>query len=87
MAINVSIDPNLEAFVMHEIEVGQYSSPAEVVNQSLEMMRARQKLRTYTKEEIIASLTDSEEQIARDEGFEASEVFDKLRERLVISAE
>lgn len=82
MAINVSISSEMETFVKREVESGHYSSAEELVNQGLEMLRAKVSLRQYTRNEIIERLAESEAQIARGEGREASEVFSEIKAKL-----
>lgn len=79
--MNVSITPELEAFVAEEVKTGLYQSASEVVRAGLRRLKEDKERKPY----LVSSLSELEQKLLvgireldRGEGIPAVKVFERL---------
>ena len=81
--MNVSLTPELEAFVQQKVESGRYTSASEVVREALRLLEKRDQReaeREAALEEFQAELDRRIASLDRGEGIEIEEAFARLRQ-------
>ena len=80
ITLNVSLTPELDAFLRNEVASGRYKTPNEVVHDALRLLERQERER----EEALAGLKDKlargAEQAERGELLDGNQVFDEFRE-------
>lgn len=66
--MNVSLTPELEAFVQQKVESGRYSSASEVVRESLRLLEKRDSRDREINEEIRRKVQEGIDELDRGEG-------------------
>lgn len=84
--MNVSLTPELEKFVQHEVGSGLYQTASEVIRAGLRRLKQDQQERLpampRTRDELEAQLLQSMEALDRGEGVDGEEVLRRLRQRI-----
>jgi antitoxin ParD1/3/4 len=76
--LNVSLTPELEAFVASRVASGRYESASEVVRAALRLLEAEEGEREAARAEVRRKIEVGLEQIRRGEVFDGEAVFDEL---------
>jgi antitoxin ParD1/3/4 len=79
--MNVSLTPELEAFVQSRVATGRYQTASEVVREGLRLLEQRERDREDILEEIRAKISRGTEQADRGELIDGEAVFEKIRQR------
>lgn len=79
--MNVSLTPELEAFVTKKVESGLYGSQSEVVREGLRLLLERDRLTEARVDELRAEIATGLEQARRGELVPGEEVFAGLRRK------
>lgn len=80
--VNISITPELDAFLQSRVESGRYQTTSEVVREALRLLEHREKERDEAFLQLRAKLETAAAQAARGELLNGEEVFEELREML-----
>ncbi len=75
----VSLTPNLEQFIQHEVKSGRYSSPSEVIREAVRLLQERKQLARSRDEEIRRGIRLAREQMERGEDQDGQELLRELR--------
>lgn len=76
--MNVSLTPELEAFVSSRISSGRYQSASEVVRAGLRLLEQEELEREVARRDIEQKIALGLEQARRGELLDGDEVFDEL---------
>lgn len=76
--MNVSLTPELEAFIDTRVASGRYQSASEVVRAGLRLLEAEEREREAALAEVGQKIEVGLEQIRRGEVFDGEAVFDEL---------
>lgn len=79
--MNLPLDPASEQIIQREVELGHFSTPAEVVAHSLALLEDENFWLTANKEALNRRLDESVAQIERGEGMTGEELKAFLDER------
>lgn len=79
--MNISLTPELTAFIQSQVQSGMYHSASEVVRDGLRLLKDREQLRQLRIEELRKEIAIGIEQLDRGEWVTSEEVFRELRER------
>ena len=79
--MNVSLPPELEAFVDSRVASGQYQSASEVVREALQLLQEREMTRQADLEEVRRKIAIGLEQAKRGELLDGEAVFRELERR------
>jgi len=80
-SMNVSLTPELEAFVQSRVATGRYQTASEVVREGLRLLEQRERDREDILDEIRAKVSRGTEQADRGELIDGETVFEKIRQR------
>lgn len=80
-AMNVSLTPELEAFVQEQVKSGAYVSASEVVRDGLRLLARAEEMRRLELDRLRADIRQGLEELERGEGVEGAEAFKELRRR------
>jgi antitoxin ParD1/3/4 len=80
-AMNVSLTPELEAFVQEQVKSGAYVSASEVVREGLRLLVHENALSKLELERLRQQVQQGLDQLDRGEGIAADEAFAELRRR------
>ncbi len=61
--MNVSLTPELEAFVHQKVESGLYNSASEVIRESLTLLRENERLREWSDEDFRSEIMEGIEDL------------------------
>ena len=78
--MNVSLTPELEAFVQSRVESGMYQTASEVVREGLRLLEYREREREEILDEIRAKIARGTAQADRGEVVDGELVFEKIRQ-------
>jgi Arc/MetJ-type ribon-helix-helix transcriptional regulator len=78
--MNVALNPELERFIEEQVKAGRFVSPAVVLEAGLARLML-DPLSDELDEEDLVAIEESEEQIARGEDLDWTEVSAKLRRK------
>ncbi|MGH7215258.1 MAG: type II toxin-antitoxin system ParD family antitoxin [Tepidisphaeraceae bacterium] len=76
--MNISLTPQLEAFVKQRVDSGQYQSSSEVVREALRLMDERDRERRAALRAVKTKVASGLAQLRRGEGRDGDEVFREL---------
>lgn len=79
--MNISLSPELEAYVRRKMAGGGYVSASEVVREALRLLEEQDMFRAMKLEELRKEIAIGVEQLDRGESHSAEAVFRELRER------
>jgi len=61
--MNITLTPELESFINEKIQSGLYNSPGEVLREGLRLLRERDELQRWRKEELRREVMKGVEQM------------------------
>ena len=80
-SLNVSLTPELSAFVESRLRSGRYQSASEVVREALRLLEARERQPVADVEALKVELDFGLRQLRRGESVDGASFFAELRER------
>lgn len=80
--VNISITPELDAFLQSRVQSGRYQTTSEVVREALRLLERQENERDEARQELKAKLERGAAQVDRGELLEGDKVFDELREMI-----
>jgi len=78
--VNISLTPELDAFLQSRVKSGRYQTTSEVVREALRLLQNQEKEREAGLKQLKAKLQRSAAQAERGELLDADEVFQELRQ-------
>lgn len=78
--VNISLTPELGAFLQSRVSSGQYQTTSEVVREALRLLQRQEKERAAGLKELRARLQRGATQAEQGELLDAEEVFEELRQ-------
>lgn len=81
MSLNVSLTPELEAFIAEKVESGMYTTASEVVRDGLRLLRQADADREAWRAEARSRIERGWQQAERGELLDGEKVFQKIREK------
>jgi antitoxin ParD1/3/4 len=78
--VNISLTPELDAFVQSRVSSGRYQTASEVVREALRMLERVEKGRERAFHQLKAKLERGASQAERGELLDGDEVFNELRQ-------
>ena len=79
-SLNVSLTPELEAFVQSRVASGRYQTASEVIREGLRLLEEREQAREAALEEPRAKLRRGIAQAERGELLDGDSVFEEIRQ-------
>ena len=76
--VNISLTPQLSAFLQSRVKSGRYQTTSEVVREALRLLERQERDRVQAFQELKAKLARGAAQAARGELLEGDEVFEDL---------
>ena len=80
--VNISLTPELGAFLQSRVRSGRYQTTSEVVREALRLLERQERDRGEALQELKAKLERGAKQAARGEWLEGDEVFEELRQAI-----
>ena len=80
--VNVSLTPELDAFLQSRVRSGRYQTTSEVVREALRLLERHERDRDEVFQQLKAKLERGAAQAERSELLDGDEVFDELREMI-----
>jgi antitoxin ParD1/3/4 len=80
--VNISITPELDAFLRSRVKSGRYQTTSEVVREALRLLERQERERDEAFQQLKARLETGADQAERGELLDGDEVFDELREMI-----
>jgi len=80
--VNVSLTPELDAFLQSRVKSGRYQTTSEVVREALRLLERQERERDEAFQQLKTKLAVGAAQAERGELLDGDEVFDELREML-----
>lgn len=80
--VNISITPELDAFLQSRVQSGRYQTTSEVVREALRLLERQENERDEARQQLKAKLERGAAQADRGELLEGDEVFEELREMI-----
>lgn len=80
--VNVSLTPELDAFLQNRVKSGRYQTTSEVVREALRLLERQEREREEALYQLKAKLEKGAAQAERGELLDGDEVFDELREMI-----
>ena len=77
--VNISLTPELDAFLQSKVKSGRYQTTSEVVREAIRLLERQEKEREEGIEHLRAKLARGAAEAERGELIDGDEVFDKLR--------
>ena len=77
--VNISLTPELDAFLQSRVKSGRYQTTSEVVREALRLLQNQEKEREAGLKQLKAKLQRSAAQAERGELLDADEVFQELQ--------
>lgn len=77
--MNISITPELEAFIQKQVESGRYVTSSEVVREALRLLIDQEQLKQQKIEKLRQDIELGYQQSERGETLDGDAVFDELR--------
>jgi len=78
--VNISLTPELGAFLRSRVKSGRYQTTSEVVREALRLLERQEKDRVQAFQQLKAKLERGAAQAARAELLDGDKVFGELRE-------
>ncbi|HXB74826.1 MAG TPA: type II toxin-antitoxin system ParD family antitoxin [Candidatus Acidoferrales bacterium] len=78
--MNISITPELDAFLQSRVQSGRYQTTSEVVREALRLLQRQEAERDEAFQQLKAKLERGAAQADAGELLDGDEVFDELRE-------
>ncbi|MBY0505183.1 MAG: type II toxin-antitoxin system ParD family antitoxin [Bryobacteraceae bacterium] len=80
--VNISITPELDAFLQGRVQSGRYQTTSEVVREALRLLERHERERDEAFLQLKTKLQRGAEEGERGELLDGDEVFDELREMI-----
>jgi len=80
--VNISITPELDAFLQSRVKSGRYQTTSEVVREALRLLERHEQERDQAFQQLKAKLDRAAAEAERGEMLEGDEVFEELREMI-----
>lgn len=80
--VNISITPELDAFLQSRVQSGRYQTTSEVVREALRLLERHERERDQAFLELKGKLQRGADQADRGELLDGDQVFDELREMI-----
>ena len=80
--VNISITPELDAFLQSRVSSGRYQTTSEVVREALRLLERQEQDREQTVRQLKAKFEQGAAEADRGELFDGEEVFEELREMI-----
>ena len=80
--VNISITPELDAFLQDRVNSGRYQTTSEVVREALRLLERQEQERDEAFHQLKARLEKGAGQAERGELIDGDEVFSELREMI-----
>jgi antitoxin ParD1/3/4 len=80
--VNISLTPELDAFLQSRVQSGRYQTTSEVVREALRLLERQEQERDEALLRLRASLERGAEEAKRGELLDGDEVFSELRDRI-----
>jgi len=80
--VNISITPELDAFLRDRVNSGRYQTTSEVVREALRLLERHEQEREEAFHQLKAKLEEGARQAERGELIDGDEVFSELREMI-----
>ena len=80
--VNISITPELDAFLQSRVDSGRYQTTSEVVREALRLLERQERERDEAFHQLKAKLEIATAQAERGELIDGVQVFDELREMI-----
>ena len=80
--VNISITPELDAFLQSRVDSGRYQTTSEVVREALRLLERQERERDEAFHQLKAKLEIGTAQAERGELIDGVQVFDELREMI-----
>jgi antitoxin ParD1/3/4 len=80
--VNISITPELDAFLQDRVNSGRYQTTSEVVREALRLLERQEQERDAALYQLKAKLERGSAQAEGGESIDGDEVFDELREMI-----
>ena len=78
--VNISLTPELDAFLQSRVKSGQYQTTSEVVREALRLLQRQEKERDEAFKRLTAKLQRGARQAERGELLDGDKVFEELRD-------
>jgi antitoxin ParD1/3/4 len=78
--VNISLTPELDAFLQKRVKSGRYQTSSEVVREALRLLQRQEKEREQAVKQLKAKLERGAGQASRGELLDGDQVFEELRE-------
>src|SRR2546421_11125796 len=78
--VNISLTPELDAFLQSRVKSGRYQTTSEVVREALRLLQRQEKERDEVFKQLKAKLQRGARQAENGELLDGMEVFEELRE-------
>ena len=78
--VNISLTPELDAFLHSRVKSGRYQTASEVVREALRLLQREEKHRDESLKQLKAKLQRGAAQAERGELLDGDEAFEELRE-------
>jgi antitoxin ParD1/3/4 len=78
--VNVSLTPELDAFLQSRVRSGRYQTASEVVREALRLLQLQETERDEASQKLKAKLKRGAAQAERGELLDGDKVFEELRE-------
>lgn len=80
--VNISLTPELDAFLQNRVKSGRYQTASEVVREALRLLERQERERDEAFQQLRAKLERGAGEAARGELLDGDKVFDELREMI-----
>ena len=80
--VNISITPELDAFLQSRVSSGRYQTTSEVVREALRLLERQEAEREQSMQQLKAKFERGAAEAERGELFDGEEVFEELREMI-----
>lgn len=80
--VNISITPELDAFLQSRVNSGRYQTTSEVVREALRLLERQERERDEVLHQLKAKLEGGAAQAERGELIDGDQVFDELQEMI-----
>jgi antitoxin ParD1/3/4 len=82
--VNISLTPELDAFLQSRVKSGRYQTTSEVVREALRLLEQHERERESGLKQLKAKLARGAAQAERGELLDGEEVFEELRELIEV---
>lgn len=80
--VNISITPELEAFLRSRVQSGRYQTTSEVVREALRLLERQEQERDAALQRVRTKLQRGAAQAERGELIDGDEIYEELREMI-----